>query len=319
MGVKKMKQDKKTTNKSGCTAVLAAAMIVAGGFSAYAGNQGTHGGEWKDTESLRWEWQNGEMSFYGNGSIFSEQHPEISDPEYYLKEAVRYPGEANPGWNTKGEPKANYSWASVEELQKFVNSFDWIHLDEKTRLLYVHNRIANGEGGFNQNHYGSPEEAKDFPVLEGGVGVCRDFAEEFQFLCQIVGLECVTYTPEYLHDACLVRIGTQWYATDPTSSLPLFSNAKTYPVDFETEFYRYENKEREQRRKEYEADPDSLANVLALTLSMRGEGTISGAAWEKIQAPMGQIEEQWGRQEISRQEYEKGIISLLKSVWGTEK
>ena len=63
--------------------------------------------------------------------IFSEQHPEISDPEYYLKEAVRYPGEANPGWNTKGEPKANYSWASVEELQKFVNSFDWIHLDAK--------------------------------------------------------------------------------------------------------------------------------------------------------------------------------------------
>ena len=91
------------------------------------------------------------------------------------------------------------------------------------------------------------------------------------------------------------------------------------PVDFETEFYRYENKEREQRRKDYEADPDSLANVLALTLSMRGEGTISEAAWEKIQAPMGQIEEQWGRQEISRQEYEKGIISLLKSVWGTEK
>ena len=58
-----MEQDKKTTNKSGCTAVLAAAMIAAGGFSAYAGNQGTHGGEWKDTESLRWEWQNGEMSF----------------------------------------------------------------------------------------------------------------------------------------------------------------------------------------------------------------------------------------------------------------
>ena len=53
-----MKQDKKTTNKSGCTAVLAAAMIAAGGFSAYAGNQGTHGGEGKDTERLRWECQN---------------------------------------------------------------------------------------------------------------------------------------------------------------------------------------------------------------------------------------------------------------------
>ena len=70
-----MKQDKKTTNKSGCTAVLAAAMIAAGGFSAYAGNQGTHGGEWKDTESLIWEWQNGEMSFYGNGSIFFRAAP----------------------------------------------------------------------------------------------------------------------------------------------------------------------------------------------------------------------------------------------------
>ena len=314
-----MRQDKKVTNKSGYTAMLTAAMIAAGGFSAYAGNRGTHGGEWKDTECLRWEWQNGEISSFGNGSVFSEQHPEITVREYYLKELVRYPGERNPAWNEKGEPKANYSDASVEELRRFVNGVDWIHADEKTRLLYVHDRIANGEGGFNQNHYGSPDGTKNFPVLEGGMGVCRDFAEEFQFLCRLVGLECVTYTPEYLHDACMVRIGGQWYATDPTSSLPLFSNVKTYPVDFETEFYRYENQEREQRKKDYEAEPDSIANVLALTLTMRGEGSISDAAWEGIQAPLGQIEEQWGRQEISRQEYEAGIIALLKSVWGTEK
>ena len=110
-----------------------------------------------------------------------------------------------------------------------------------------------------------------------------------------------------------------WCGSAHSGMLRIRPPACRYSVDFETEFYRYENKEREQRRKEYEADPDSLANVLALTLSMRGEGTISEAAWEKIQAPMGQIEEQWGRQEISRQEYEKGIISLLKSVWGTEK
>lgn len=314
-----MKQDKKITNKSGYTAMLAAAMIAAGGFSAYAGNQGAHGGAWKDTECLRWEWQNGKVSSFGNGSVFSEQHPAITDREYYLKELVRYPGETNPAWNAKGEPKANYSEASLEELRKFVNGVDWIHADEKTRLLYVHDRIANGEGGFNQNHYGSPDGTKNFPVLEGRMGVCRDFAEEFQFLCRLVGLECVTYTPEYLHDACMVRIGSQWYATDPTSSLPLFSNAKTYPVDFETEFYRYENQEREQRRKEYEADPDSIANVLALTLTMRGEGSISEAAWEEIQTPLGRIEEQWGRQEISRQEYEAGIIALLKSVWETGK
>lgn len=66
-------------------------------FQRLCRQSGTHGGEWKDTESLRWEWQNGEMSFYGNGSIFSEQHPEISDPEYYLKEAVRYPGKQIQG------------------------------------------------------------------------------------------------------------------------------------------------------------------------------------------------------------------------------
>ena len=124
------------------------------------------------------------------------------------------------------------------QLQKFVNSFDWLHSDEKTRLLYVHNRIANGEGGFNQNHYGSPEEAKDFPVLEGGVGVCRDFAEEFQFLCRIVGLECVTYTPEYLHDACLVRIGTQWYATDPTSSCLLYTSTAAAEAEEWAEAYK---------------------------------------------------------------------------------
>ena len=159
-----------------------------------------------------------------------------------------------------------------------------------------------------------------------GVGILLQISHKFfSKACKKEGIKiggereygiAVLFLPQ---DELKLRIGTQWYATDPTSSLPLFSNAKTYPVDFETEFYRYENKEREQRRKEYEADPDSLANVLALTLSMRGEGTISESAWEKIQAPMGQIEEQWGRQEISRQEYEKGIISLLKSVWGTEK
>ncbi len=314
-----MSQNKKTTNKSVYTALLAAAMISTGGFSAYAGNQGTNGGVWKDTEYLRWEWNSGEISSYGNGTVFSEQNPEITDREYYLKELVRYPGEPNPAWNANGEPKANYSEASVEELRKFVNGFDWIHADEKTRLKYIHDRIANGEGSFNQNHYGSPDVTKNFPVLEGGSGLCQDFADEFQFLCRSLGLECVTYTPSYLHRACLVRIGEQWYSTDPTSSLPLFSNAKTYPVDFETEFYRYDNQAREQIRKAYEADPDSLANVIALTFTMRGEGSISEEAWERIQAPMDQIIERYGRQEISIQEYEAGMISLYKSVWETAK
>lgn len=230
-----MQKEKNNTGKSGRTAVLAAAMIATGGLTAYAGNQGTNGGVWKDTESLVWEWQNGQRNTYGNGSVFSDQHPEISDREYYLREMVRYPGEKMVSLNSKGEPKANFSEAAVAELQKFVNGFDWIHADEKTRLQYVHDRIANGEGSFNKNHYGNPDRTKNLSVLESGVGVCSDFASEFKILCQSVGLECVTYTPQFLHEACLVKIGTQWYVTDPTSSLPLFSNAKTYPVDYTPE------------------------------------------------------------------------------------
>ena len=180
-----------------------------------------------------------------NESVFSDQHPEINDREYYLREMVLYPEDSGEIFNAKGEPKANYSESAVAELKKFVNGFDWIHADEKTRLKYVHDRIANGEGGFNNNHYGNPDRTKNLPVLESGVGVCRDFATEFKILCQSVGLECVTYTPQFLHEACLVKIGIQWYATDPTSSLPLFSNSKTYPVDYETEYYRYENEKKE--------------------------------------------------------------------------
>lgn len=230
-----MQKHNNYTDKKVYTAVLAAAMIAAGSMSAYAGNQGTNSGIWKDTESLVWEWENGRTEAYGNGSIFSDLYPEINDREYYLKELVRYPGEVNPARNSKGELKANLSENAVAKLQNFVNGFDWIHADEKTRLQYVHDRIANGEGSFNNNHYGSPDGTKNLPVLESGVGVCRDFAGEFKLLCRSVGLECEIYTPQYLHEACLVRIGNQWYATDPTSSLPLFSNMKTYPIDLGNE------------------------------------------------------------------------------------
>lgn len=40
--------------------------------------------EWRDEFLRKWKY-------------FSEQHPEISDPEYYLKEAVRYPGKQIQG------------------------------------------------------------------------------------------------------------------------------------------------------------------------------------------------------------------------------
>ncbi|WP_368373871.1 hypothetical protein, partial [[Clostridium] symbiosum] len=59
-------------------------------------------------------------------------------------------------------------------------------------------------------------------------GVCGDFSEEFQYLAKFVGLECEVYTPSYLHQACLLKINGQWFATDPTGTDPFLSNGKTY-------------------------------------------------------------------------------------------
>ena len=88
-----MKQDKKTTNKSGCTAVLAAAMIAAGGFSALMrairGRMAVNGKGHRESEMGVAEWRD---EFYGNGSIFFRAAPRDQRSEYYLKEAVRYPG-----------------------------------------------------------------------------------------------------------------------------------------------------------------------------------------------------------------------------------
>lgn len=65
-------------------------------FQRLCGQSGTHGGEWKDTESLRWEWQNGEMSFM-EMEVFFRAVPRDQRSEYYLKEAVRYPGKQIQG------------------------------------------------------------------------------------------------------------------------------------------------------------------------------------------------------------------------------
>ena len=122
--------------------------------------------------------------------VFFRAAPEISDPEYYLKEAVRYPGKQIRGGIRRENRKqiiAGLRSKNCRNLSIVLTGFIWM---KKRVFCMCITGLRNGEGGFNQNHYGSPEEAKDFPVLEGGVGVCRDFAEEFQFLCQIVGLEC---------------------------------------------------------------------------------------------------------------------------------
>ena len=217
-------------------AVMAATMAFTTVGSATAANNAVNGGMFVDFDNLVWENNDGTVMNYGRGPVFSDVHPEITDPEYYLKELVQYPENAGQSvYNSRGMPKANYRPEVVAELRKFVNSFDWIHSDELTRAQKVHDRVGNGANG---NYYQA--DSTGFCVLLKGHGVCGDFADEFVYLCNLVGLECVKYTPSQMHAACLLKIGNQWFATDPTSTLVFLSNAKTHPVDFETEYHQFE-------------------------------------------------------------------------------
>ena len=66
----------------------------------------------------------------GSGAIFSDQHPEITDPEYYLKEWYNSPEEREQSiLNAHGEyktPYNNYMDEAYPLLQEFLHSFDWI-------------------------------------------------------------------------------------------------------------------------------------------------------------------------------------------------
>lgn len=244
--------------------LLAAGMVLSGAGTALADNTYSNGGYFSDPNTLTWEWNDGTVVTYGRGPVFSDVHPEITDPEYYLKELTQYPGETGVVYNSQGNPKADYSDEAVAELQKFVNSFDWIHSDELTRAEMVFNRIANG---FSGNYYKASMNPNWCVLLEGH-GVCKDFAEEFATMCRIVGLECVTYTPSYMHEACLLKIGNQWYAVDPTSGAQFYSDITTHPVDYETELHRYEN-EMNAKVAAVEAGENTNPNDIAYALTMK--------------------------------------------------
>lgn len=218
------------------TTVLTTALLVATPLVAMAGqpNTGINGGQFTDFNTLTWTTNDGTDMTYGRGPVFSEVHPEITDPEYYLKNPVALTGDDKGFYfNALNNPTE-----VVEELKAFVNSFDWIHSDELTRATMVHDRISNG---FHENVYAYPETANTggFPLLMNGKGMCGEFSDEFMMLARFVGLECETYTPSYLHQACLIKISGQWFAMDPTKPDPFLSNSKTYPVDYETEKNRY--------------------------------------------------------------------------------
>jgi len=220
-------------------------IMIANATSVFAATFGSIGdsaakGTWSDTNNLTWTWWDGSGSVViGAGPKFGDVHPEIIDPEYFLKENICYPGENVGARNSQGQPKAGYTEGTLPLLQEFVNSFDWIHSDEVTRLKKVHDRLANGKNGNTIERGGA---LVSFPVLQDKKGNCGNYAGEFTKLCNYVGLECVSYTSGENHASCLVNINGQWITVDPYIETGLFDNSYTVPVDYETERYRYENK-----------------------------------------------------------------------------
>lgn len=240
-------------------------------------------GRFTDFDNLTWTTWDGVSTTYGRGPKFSDVQPDITDPEYFLKENMLYPGECDSAMNSQGKPKANYPAEVVEELSVFVNSFDWINSDELTRATMVHDRIANGWHGNNYDH----SKRVGWGILMDGKGQCGDFSGEFQSLAHYVGLECEIYTPSYLHQACLLKINGQWFATDPTASgtgVPFLSNGETHPIDYEIEYNRYANEVDANIKAKYEAKPeDRLAKAAMMRLKIStGEITVEeyNAMWE---------------------------------------
>lgn len=266
-------------------AVIISAVIAAVPVTALAAG-GVDEGRFTDFNTLTWTTWDGVSTTYGRGPIFSDVHPEITDPEYYLKEAARYPGEGGDAtvvYNSQGKPKSKYAAETVEELRKFVNSFDWIHSDELTRAIKVHDRIANGFCG---NVYAYPEDVNGFPLLVKGKGMCGEFSEEFMRLAQFVGLECEVYTPSYLHQACLIKISGQWFATDPTGPLEFLSNGVTHPVDYETEKNRFAKEAAEEWSAYVEENPNSWATRIDLMNKQLADGTITEKQYDEMYAAL---------------------------------
>lgn len=228
--------------------ILATTLIVATLFSAAApayaatfGSKVDADGKWTDTTNLTWTFNSGEGITIGRGPTFTAAHPEITDPEYFIKEAVLYPGEADGTLNNSGQPKSNYTEGTLPLLQEFVHSFDWIHSDELTRLQKVHDRIANGRNGNKDQLSGEPISGVSFQILQGKIGNCGHYASDFQRLASYVGLECVQYSSGPMHTATLTKINGQWITVDPFRKEGLFNNTVTIPVDYETEYNWYKN------------------------------------------------------------------------------
>lgn len=233
---------------------IAGALIVGNVSTAFAGIDHVNGGYWTDKGTLIWTYDDGSTLEIGRGTVFSDIHPDVTDPEYFLKEYYCYPGEADISYNSQGQlktPYNNYMDEALPLLQEFVHSFDWIHADEATRYERVYARIANGQSG---NTAGGKHTKERWQLLRIGLGYCEEFSTDFANLCKVVGIECVTYHPSVNHQDCLMKIGSQWLTVNPTDGTMAYSNSHLVPVDFDIEYHRWENEYK--NSEEYKAGMD---------------------------------------------------------------
>ena len=258
-------------------AIITAIMLTMPSTIVMAGqpNTGINGGQFTDWNTLTWTANDGTETTFGRGPKFSDIHPDVTDPEYFLKGYYQQEGGY---WDSPYHREAStYNDPLANELKAFVHSFDWLNSDELTRANMVHDRISNGYHGNTYEH-----SAEAFTVLMTGKGICGDFSEEFQYLAKFVGLECEVYTPSYLHQACLVKINGQWFATDPTSTLPFLSNAKTYPVAYETEKNRYDKELDAKWDAYFKENPGSMTEKIFRADQQLASGEITSKQYDAM-------------------------------------
>lgn len=260
-----------TEMKRAAGAVLAAFLTGAGAVSALAAEGYANGGYWSNQDSMEWIFQDGTAEVYSRGAIFSELHPEITDPEYYLKERFCLAGTGGD----ESQRKESLTEGEVEKLEEFLRSFDWIHSDEASRAQKVYERIANGHSG---NQYKMPDpslRSSRFPVLTGGFGLCENFADEYAELAALTGLQCEAYDSDLNHRACLIKIGGQWFRIDPTSSSTFFSNTSFCPADYEKEKRRAGEASKKKWDAYFREHPDSRLEEDFLMMDRLAGGEIT--------------------------------------------
>ena len=263
--------------KKAAGALLAAFLTGAGAVSALAAEGYVNGGYWSDQESMEWTFQDGTAERYERGAVFSEVHPEITDPEYFLKK--KYSTHEMKG--SEAQEKIILTEIEMKKLQEFLHSFDWIHSDEAKRAEKAYERIANGHSG---NQYKMPDPslcANSFPTLAGGFGLCENFADEYAELAELTGLQCEAYDSDLNHRACLLKINGKWFRVDPTSSSTFFSNTAFCPADYEREKRRAEEASKEKWNAYFRKYPDSRLEEDFLMMDRLARGEITAEEYNR--------------------------------------